>query len=262
MSFNAVCFLHKPSIFNWIFFSALWLFLFQLSVHADQSVTLSWDATGDSNVAGYKIYYGVVSGIYTHCIDVGNVITATVFGLAPDTTYYFAATTYDTFGNESDYSNETTYHTPPATSTDGTEATLTPVTLVGGQLGFQLSEVVGHTYVVQASTDLINWVSVETNMAPFTFVDSAPALPQRFYRAIELAPVTPTAAAVLTSTSPVTGQFSLAVSGTTGALYVVQASTDLVNWVSVQTNAAPFTFVDANMAGYKQRFFRTFSMSP
>lgn len=191
----------------------------------------------------------------------GNVITATISGLAPDTTYYFAATTYDTFGNESDYSNETTYHTPSPTGTGGTEATLTSVTLAGGQLGFQLSEVVGHTYVVQASTDLINWVSVETNMAPFTFVDSAPALPQQFYRAIELAPVTP-AAAVLTSTSPVTGQFSLAVSGTAGALYVVQASTDLVNWVSVQTNAAPFTFVDANMADYKQRFFRTFSLSP
>lgn len=261
MSFSAVCFLHKPSIFNWIFCSALWLFLFQLSVHADQSVTLSWDATGDSNVAGYKVYYGVASGIYTHCIDVGNVITATISGLAPDTTYYFAATTYDTFGNESDYSNETTYHTPSPTGTGGTEATLTSVTLIGGQLGFQLSEVVGHTYVVQASTDLINWVSVETNMAPFTFVDSAPALPQQFYRAIELAPVTP-AAAVLTSTSPVTGQFSLAVSGTAGALYVVQASTDLVNWFSVQTNAAPFTFVDANMADYKQRFFRTFSLSP
>ncbi len=256
MSFRAVRFLPRRFIFNLIFCSVLGLF--QLPAHAGQSVTLSWDSSGDPNVGGYKIYYGGASGSYTNCIDVGNVMSATVSGLAPGTTYYFAATTYDTFGNESDYSNETTYHAPSATGAGITEAALTPVILAGGQLGFQLSQVVGHPYVIQASTDLINWVSVETNTAPFTFVDSAPALPQRFYRAIELAAVTPVAAA-LTSAKLSGGHYGLAVAGTTGALYVVQASTDLVNWVSVQTNAAPFTFVDTNTASYQQRFFRTFS---
>ena len=45
-----------------------------------------------------------------------------------------------------------------------------------------------------------------------------------------------------------------AVSGTT---YVIEASTDLVNWVPVYTNTAPFTFVDTNASQFGQRFYRS-----
>jgi hypothetical protein len=54
--------------------------------------------------------------------------------------------------------------------------------------------VVGKTYhvtvsnpatltVIQASTNMVKWVSVYTNMPPFTFTDSLSQYPQRFYRA-------------------------------------------------------------------------------
>ena len=52
------------------------------------------------------------------------------------------------------------------------------------------------------------------------------------------------APAILSPAGFVNGQYSLTVLGTTNAQYVVQASTDLVNWVSVQTNTPPFTYVD------------------
>ncbi|MGA2281384.1 MAG: Ig-like domain-containing protein [Verrucomicrobiota bacterium] len=66
-----------------------------------------------------------------------------------------------------------------------------------------------------------------------------------------------TAAATLASTAHADGQYALIVAGVPGYQYVVQASTDLVNWVPVQTNTAPFTFVDTNASRFGQRFYRS-----
>ena len=74
--------------------------------------SLSWDApitnadgTPLTDLAGYKIYYGISSGDYSVIINVGNVTAYRVRNLAPGT-YYFAVTAYDKEGNESAYSNE------------------------------------------------------------------------------------------------------------------------------------------------------------
>lgn len=76
------------------------------------NVGLAWDApttnedgTPLTDLAGYKVYYGTESTIYTESIDVGSVLTYQVNGLS-DGTYYFAVTAYDTSMNESNYSNE------------------------------------------------------------------------------------------------------------------------------------------------------------
>src|SRR5205085_7771374 len=69
-------------------------------------VTLAWDPNTESDLAGYKVYIGTASGVYTTTIDVGNVTTYTVTGLAPGATYYFVVTAYDTGGLESGFSNE------------------------------------------------------------------------------------------------------------------------------------------------------------
>jgi hypothetical protein len=66
-----------------------------------------------------------------------------------------------------------------------------------------------------------------------------------------------TAAATLASTAHAAGQYALIVAGVPGYNYVVEASTDLVDWVPVQTNTAPFTFVDANAGQFGQRFYRS-----
>jgi hypothetical protein len=58
------------------------------------------------------------------------------------------------------------------------------------------------------------------------------------------------------------GQFGLQVGGLPGYNYMVQASTDLVSWLPLQTNPAPFLFVDTNAAGYRCRFYRTMLLLP
>ncbi|HEY1662119.1 MAG TPA: DNA/RNA non-specific endonuclease [Verrucomicrobiae bacterium] len=53
-------------------------------------------------------------------------------------------------------------------------------------------------------------------------------------------------------------QFQFVVSGTTGVNYIIQASTNLLtpDWISIFTNAAPFTFTDTNTADFGQRYYR------
>ncbi len=71
------------------------------------TVTLSWDANTESDLAGYKLHWGTESGVYANTIDVKNVVTFKVSDL-PEGKLFFAATAYDTADNESGYSNEVT----------------------------------------------------------------------------------------------------------------------------------------------------------
>ena len=71
------------------------------------SATLNWDPVADSDLAGYKVYYGTSPGAYPNVQDVGNVTTITINSLTDCTLYYFAVKAYDTAGNLSaSYSNE------------------------------------------------------------------------------------------------------------------------------------------------------------
>jgi len=54
-----------------------------------------------------------------------------------------------------------------------------------GQFQFDISGVAGLNYSVQASTNLVDWVPLATNVSPFTFIDTNAVLfPQRFYRSV------------------------------------------------------------------------------
>ncbi len=88
------------------------LFFGEISLQATQNVTLAWNPSTDSTVAGYKIYYGSASGNYTNVVDVGNVTNATISGLVEGVTYYFAATCYNSSGIQSPFSNEVSYTVP------------------------------------------------------------------------------------------------------------------------------------------------------
>lgn len=88
------------------------LFLCIFASGATSSVGLSWQASTDPAAIGYKVYYGCKSGDYTNEVSVGNVTTAAISGLTAGNTYYFAATAYDAFDDESDFSNEISYSIP------------------------------------------------------------------------------------------------------------------------------------------------------
>ncbi len=90
----------------------LTLFLYAAPLFAGNA-TLSWnppttnaDGTPLTDLAGFIIYDGTATGVYSYSTNVGNVTTYQVGNLTEGFTYYFAITAYDTSGNESEYSYE------------------------------------------------------------------------------------------------------------------------------------------------------------
>jgi hypothetical protein len=69
-------------------------------------VVLAWDPNTEPTLAGYKVYVGTASGVYSTPINVGNVTTYTVLNLAPGSVYFFVVTAFDVNGFESGWSNE------------------------------------------------------------------------------------------------------------------------------------------------------------
>lgn len=73
------------------------------------SAALQWSASTDGRVRGYRVYYGSKSGIYDQTKGAGLSTSTTSYvvgSLVEGQTYFFAVTSYDTDGNESDYSGE------------------------------------------------------------------------------------------------------------------------------------------------------------
>jgi hypothetical protein len=85
------------------------LLLQSLETNFGQTVTLQWDPSPDPAVVGYNVYYGVASRIYTNFIAADTSATATVSNLVQGLMYYFAVTSLNSAGLESDYSGEVAY---------------------------------------------------------------------------------------------------------------------------------------------------------
>lgn len=111
--------------------------LISLFVNAGQ-VKLAWDYSCDSAVAGYKVYYGFsdtnlppaatgsmyypclgksmpmifFSNNFTSVVDAGQTNFITLTNLIEGKYYFFAATTYDAYGLESDFSSQAIYRVP------------------------------------------------------------------------------------------------------------------------------------------------------
>jgi endonuclease/exonuclease/phosphatase family metal-dependent hydrolase len=61
---------------------------------------------------------------------------------------------------------------------------------------------------------------------------------------------------VLTLQTGTNGHYQLSFTGVAGKQYVVQASTNLVHWVGIQTNTYPFTLTQTNVSSPQARFYR------
>jgi hypothetical protein len=99
------------------------ILLLPVASFAASQVTLAWTANSEASLAGYQIYYtsgssggpykgvGLDQGASPVKVPLPNLADSgspevTLTGLNQNTDYYFVATAYDEYGNESDYSNE------------------------------------------------------------------------------------------------------------------------------------------------------------
>lgn len=94
------------------------VFYFRIPTASTGFAVLSWNANTESDIAGYRIYYGTSvradgcpPGGYSNTIDVAKTATPnkpayTFKNLVNGTTYYFSITSYDQANNESCFSPE------------------------------------------------------------------------------------------------------------------------------------------------------------
>lgn len=90
---------------------SLMVLLLSLSANAQQ-VTLAWDESPSVGVVNYRVYWGTNSGSYQFSTNVGMAFTQTV-NLPHRGRWFFAATAVDSYGIESDYSNEASWESKP-----------------------------------------------------------------------------------------------------------------------------------------------------
>ena len=357
------------------------------------NVTLAWNASTDPVVAGYNIYLWIAGGTSTNKYSAGKASSLTLSNLVFGTTYYFAATTYDTAGVESPFSSVVSYTVPLAASASNPPPTLNPVsdlTLLENS-GQQIVNLSGITSGAAGENQTLTVTAISSNPAlipnpsvrcislrstgTLTFtpmhnavgtatitvtindgqarnntvtrmftvtvnpgstasgggrvggggVHGQPWLSARLTNLVAMVGQTRTFRVTATGTGRLTyqwkfngsnlssvagpvltlksittnqagtysvtvsgsggstnstatltvltsaaatlapavhagGQFALTVAGVSGYCYVIQASTNLVNWVPLQTNKAPFTFVDTNASQFTRRFYRSVSV--
>ena len=151
------------------------------SAQEQANIKLSWNPISNPLVAGFNIYYGETSGVYTNKISAGMATSLTVSNLVVGTTYYFASTTYSTAGAESAFSTEVSYIVPPPTP--GVQLSVTPAK----QFILTVTGTAGHTNNILATQDFKTWAVIGTVTVgaggSVTFTDmNAPSFSRRFYR--------------------------------------------------------------------------------
>lgn len=251
------------------------LILFPLfSQAAIRQVTLAWDPSPDTEVLGYKIYYGTSTGNYGTILDVGQSTMATITNLTPGTQYYITVTAYSNTV-ESLPSDEIAYATsaliPPSVQIT------TPNTgiQVNGPATVNLNAQATDPDGVLARVELYsgaNKVS-EATAPPYNAVIpnlptgqhslSAVAVDQSGARWPSTA-VTINVVEFKTSQSRMRqdGAFEVTVSGAVGSTNRVWYSADLVHWEllqTVQNTSGNFTISDPGAKGASQRFYKVTS---
>jgi len=101
---------------------SLFLSCFLSAAVYSAEVTLSWAKPADSRVAGYNVYCTISGTNFTptpeHQINSADQTSCLISDLIPGETYYFAASSFDSNGNESQLSDTSTYTVSGTTKSD------------------------------------------------------------------------------------------------------------------------------------------------
>ena len=141
---------------------------------------------------------------------------------------------------------------------------LTPVFLGpdGKAEGF-LQAAGNERYLVQASGDLITWITISTNEAIGSIIrfldEDAARFPHRYYRAV----LFDATGQFGTITQLPDGRIQFSFTGLAGRSYVIEASTNLVDWLTVGSEiASGGTTLFTNSPGVKPHQFFRLKSSP
>ncbi len=145
----------------------------------DTQVGLSWHTS--SGATGYNLQRSTTNGGPYVSIANTTVTNFTDAGLTNGTTYYYVVAAVNSVGN--------TVNSPQVAATPG----FSPIFLssgVGapGQFTLQFQGIPGRNYVVQTSTDLVNWTPVATNQtvgSTFSYTDTNATGLAQFYRVMQ-----------------------------------------------------------------------------
>ncbi len=117
------------------------------------------------------------------------------------------------------------------------------------------------TYIIQATTNFINWVNLGTNIAAQNFVTlvdaDAAKMPSRFYRAV------PQLGIGITQVK--NGTAGLKITGGYGTTFMIQTSTNLSTWQNLTTNIiglGALIWSDATAGKSPRKFYRIVQLPP
>jgi len=227
-------------------------------------VSLAWDANAESDVAGYRVYYGNSPGVYSKSLDVGNVTTATIKNLTQAATYYIATTAYNSSGVESLPSEEIVYTNQLPTvalTTPGSGAQFSApanITLSAdasdpdGPIN-RVEFYNGTTKIGQATIApyLFTWSNVSSgsySLSAVAFDNAGASTRTPAINVSVQAPVPPAVASL--SASPISpSQIALSWSASTGAstYNVKRATTNGGSFTTVATNVASTSYTDSGL---------------
>jgi hypothetical protein len=157
------------------FVMGLGLAVFPLTLAA-QSVTLAWNPSPSTNVAGYMIYYGADGIHFDSQMDAGTNTTWTVTGLEPGSTNYFEVVAYDTNDDQSPPSNQIEYTVPNALQTVTVLANPANAGGVSGGGSFAADSLVTVTATANSGYTFANWTengTVQSTSPNYSFTLAA-----------------------------------------------------------------------------------------
>jgi len=213
---------------------------------------------------------GLVGGAYTSSVNAGTNLTATVSGLTPGLTYYFAVTAYNSNGVQSVFSNQITHRLPIPPSITGQPLTRSAVagahvTLAVSSAGdppLSYQWVNGLAPISGATASLLSWPQVgNANAGNYTVIVSNPwgsatsavatltviNPPSIITQPRSQRVIATTAASFLSAT---TGTAPLSIQWYSGTKAIAGATNSTLAWAAVAaSNAGNYDFKVSNAAG-------------
>lgn len=154
------------------------------------SVTLNWGASSDSNLQGYHVYRsGSPNGPFARLTGSAPIssLSFTDYVSAGTYTYMVRAIKWESSPSGSYYNaSQGVFVTATVSPPPNTPVNLSNARLQSGQCNFQCTGQAGQRFVIERSTNLVQWAAIATNTltgSSLNFTDATPMNSgQRYYR--------------------------------------------------------------------------------